>query len=244
MQEFFGFKKYLMDLKGLNRKKVDIFKIFVLDIGFFVSILVLALIFNSIVKYLDNTVLLQITVLIYFLLIILLYSIFKLLILNQIKEISFKKFKRFCFLNIFNFILLFLIWFTINSIITTINERYQPIILTILIGIFCVFSFVYVNVSQSRFIKLNNVINSIKRGMNGSFEFKDHREVWWGIVLSIIFGGAFIIIGFGLGFTNIDPYNLTGFNKIIGPLFGIGIIVTFYILFTLTRYLIIKRCSE
>jgi hypothetical protein len=245
----FGMKEYGKSFSILKEKNQTFLKTFVLDIGF----LVVALIFSYLVKQFVPTnlnisqswiwIYMISSTTIYFLALILIYSAFKISVINLILENKelFRNFYKFFKLNIIISLLGFIVWMTFNAIINSVREEY--FLIGSIVLRFCFFLF--------GFILLQKIHRNFGDGLKNQFNLsvvqttiKTNKEVYFGVCIFILFGIFMVFLGGSvLSFAN-DPYSYIVVQERLKTIIGISLTIIFYILFTTTRYLLIKKGSN
>jgi hypothetical protein len=248
MEDFAGMKSYWHDLKLLIKKSQDFLKILVLDLWFLIAAGGFIYLANTVIsEQTQKSVVWGISVLVfYFVTLITIYSIFKLYIIKiitkseNLKTLNFHKFKDFFLSTLITTMFLLIIWITVNAAAKSLNESYQTIGRTLLIGSFYFFGSLYLQISHATFSK-NMKIVSFGTNIRRTLDLRRHKEVYFGVFILMIFLAIIGGVGSVLSHVQANPYEYFTIQGVLNTTFITISIVLSYVVFTLTRYLIIRK---
>ena len=234
---------FFNSLNAIRENKKSLLYIVIIDVIFFAALFVLGQVFNAI-SYsvsMQQTYMLLLLAVFYYLALLFIYSFFKYIILYLIKssfgknKLEFDRLGKFYLLNIVIFVILSLVFFLLSLLAASIKQGIAPYASLLILLLFSVFAYALVNISQ--------VLFSEGKGLGGSFglaaKYLGRLNNYYGIysvivaVFAIIFS-LFGIFGNLLKITLFQDYNsLLKYGDIYTIIFvhAVGIILYLAILF-------------
>ena|SRR3989338_6068158 len=245
---------YLKSFEILRKKFIDMLQIFLYDAGFFISIILFAILMSAIVPNSDsaieslfiNTTGVFIFLIIYIIALIAIYSAFKLLIINIIasaekhEKISFENYSNFFILNIIIFFILAIIGIILSWIRLGLKQNTSSAGTIIILIIFLYVAFLFVQESHRAFLKFRNVWVSLKNASKELPNIRKHSHLLWSLILLAVYFLITIFISYVLSSFMNTPYRYTTITRIATPVFSILSIAFIYIVFTVSRYNIFR----
>ena len=234
-------------LKLINKDKKSLFYVVLMDVIFLIALFILAQIFNIISQgALARQQIYQLLFLavFYYLAALFIYSLFKYIILNFVKsvfennKITFNRLGKFYLLNIIVFLILFLIFFILSLLAASVVEGIAPFVSIIILLLYTVIAYAFVNISHVLFIEGKNLIQSLQMAAKSLIKFNKYYGVYLVILASfVIVFLVFTLFGNALRGTFFQDYNsILQYGDIYTIVFIHTIGIIFYIAILFNRF--------
>ncbi len=241
-------------LNTINNNKKSLFYIVVADAIFLAALFLLGQVFSAISFSVAATQTYKLLFLaaLYYLALLFIYSFFKYLVLHFIKsslgknKLEFNRLGKFYLLNIFVFLILFLVFFLLSLLAASIKQGIAPYISLLILLLFSVFAYAFVNIIQVLFYEGKNMGKSLQLGAKALAKIKHYYGVYLIIIAAfIIIFLLFSIFGNFLKLTLFQDYNsLLRYGDIYTIVFVHAVGIIFYLAIVFNRYYFYNIAKE
>ena len=239
-------KAFFNALNAINKNKKSLLYVVLFDVLFLAALFILGQVFNAIsysVAATQTYKLLSLAAL-YYLALLFIYSLFKYIVLSFIKSVfgknklDFNRLGKFYLLNIVIFIILLSLFFLLSILAVSIKQGIAPYASLLILFLFAVFAYAFVNISQVLFYEGKGLGGSLRLGAKHFGKFDKYYGVY--LVIAAAFAVIFLLFSiFGnlLKFTLFQDYNsLLKYGDIYTIVFVHAVGIIFYIAILFNRY--------
>jgi len=208
----------------LKNSKSLIFYILLVDIAFLIVFLFSSMAYGSFSKNLlnyQNLSLLFFSFIVYNLILILIYSLSKFFVLYLIKssfsgkKLNFNRFCKFYLLNIIIFLILFILLLILSVIAQSMVEKISPFASLIVMILYALFSYVFVNISQILFNEGKKISSCLRMAL----KFFGKIRHYYGVIVVLILTVALIQL---LSMPIVSRFDYTIFQGDLFSVFKLG----------------------
>ncbi|MBI2134357.1 hypothetical protein HYU09_00055 [Candidatus Woesearchaeota archaeon] len=233
-------------LSSINKDKKSLLYIVFIDALFLLSLFILGQVFNALSFSIGAQQLFKALSLaiLYYAALIFIYSFFKYIVLHFIKsslgknKLEFNRLGKFYLLNIAIFVILFLVFFLLSLLAASIKAGIAPYSSLIILLLYSVFAYAFVNISHVVFYEGKNIGKSLQLGAGYLGKVNSYYGIY--LVIAAAFAITFLLFSiFGnlLKITLFQDYNsLLRYGDIYTIVFVHGVGIIFYLAIVFNRF--------